>query len=189
MPFVPTNNRRQEIVMWIKSTPGKRRLATEPTFAAKQPNTGPSVEEQSRAELDEVVRALRVQLQRLETAPDDQSGASLCNEFQRSVQALVQCAAMTCQQPIVRMATAMDALLSELPPKPSQFNSSRQRTLRMALDVLETLIKHPELTPTASCDAVAVVTDVARGSSTTACNALRNAGFHPSRFLDPRAAL
>jgi len=175
--------------MWIKSTPGKRRLATEPTYVAKQPNTGTSFEEPNRSEMEEAVRALRTQLQRLEKAPDDQSGASVCNEFQRSVQSLMQCAALSLQQPILRMATAMDALLSELPPKPSQFNSSRQRTLRMALDVLETLIKHPELTPKAPCDSVAVVTDAQRGSSTTACNALRNVGFHPSGFLDTDAAL
>ena len=173
----------------MKSTPGKRRLATESTNVAKQPNTGPSFEEPNRAEMEEVVHALRTQLQRLETAPDDQSGASFCNEFQRSVQALMQCAAMSSQPPILRMATAMDALLSELPPKPSQFNSSRQRTLRLALDVLETLITHPELTPKASCDSAAVVMDAERGSSSAACNALRNAGFHPSSFLDTGAAL
>src|SRR5438445_1488010 len=78
-------------IMWIKSTPGKRRLATEPTSVAKQPNTGPSFEEPNRAEMEELVRALRTQLQRLETAPDDESGASVCNEFQRLVQALMQC--------------------------------------------------------------------------------------------------
>src|SRR2546423_10758645 len=106
-------------IMWMKSTPGKRRLATEPTYVAKQPNPGPSFEEPNRAEMEEVVRALRIQLRRLETAPDDQSGASVCNEFQRSVQALVQSAATSGQQPILRMATAMDALLSELPDRKS----------------------------------------------------------------------
>lgn len=174
--------------MWIKSTPGKRRLATEPTNIAKQPNTGPSIDS-SRAEMEDVVRTLRTQLQRLETAPDDQSGAAVCNEFQSSVQALLQCASNSSQLPILRMAMAMDALLSELPPKPSQFNSSRLRTLRLALDVLETLIKHPELTPKAPCDSAAVVMGAERGSSSTACNALRNAGFQPSSFLDTAAAL
>src|SRR6266513_1565575 len=44
-------------VMWMKSTPGKRRLATESTNVAKQPNTGPSFEEPNRAEMEEVVHA------------------------------------------------------------------------------------------------------------------------------------
>jgi DNA-binding response OmpR family regulator len=105
------------------------------------------------------------------------------------VQALVQFAATSSQQPILRMATAMDALLSELPPQPSQFNSSRLRLLRSALDVLETLITHPDLAPNTSGDSVAVVTDAKRGSSTAACSALRNAGFHPTSFLDAGAAL
>jgi response regulator RpfG family c-di-GMP phosphodiesterase len=172
--------------MWTKSTPSKRHLATEPTCAAKQPNTGPSFEEPNCAETKEIVRALCTQLQRLETTPDNKLGASVCNEFQRSVQQLVQYAAMSSQQPLLRVATAMDALLVELPPQPSQF---RLRTLRLAVDVLETLIKHPELTPTASCDSAVVVVDETRGSSTSACDALRTVGFHPSSFLDTRAAL
>src|SRR5262245_13024721 len=124
--------------MWTKQTPGKRRLATEPTHVAKQPNTGPSFEEPKPAEMEEVVSALRTQLQRLETTPDGKLGTALCNEFQQSVQVLVQCATTSLQPTILRVATAMDALLSELPPQPSQFNFSRLRTLRLAVDVLET---------------------------------------------------
>ena len=174
--------------MWIKSTPGKRRPAAEPTKVAKQPSSGPSSEDPNRAEMEEVVYALRTQLQTLETAPDDQSGASVCNQFQQSVQALVRCSAKGWQQPILRIATAMDALLSELPPQPSQFNSSRLRTLRLALDVLETLLKYPDLAPKTSGDSAAVV-NAEQGSSTTACNALRTVGFHPTSFLDTGAAL
>src|SRR6185295_14613225 len=117
MPFLPTKNQKSKMlnVMWTKPTPGKRRLATEPTYVSKQPNTGPSFEEPNRAETEEIVRALCTQLQRLETTPDNKLGASVCNEFQRSVQQLVQCATMTSQQPVLRLATAMDALLVELP--------------------------------------------------------------------------
>src|SRR2546426_12419554 len=112
MPFLPTNNRKSKMlnIMWTKPTPGKRRLATEPTHVAKQPNTGPSFEEPNCAETQEIVRALCTQLQRLETTPDNKLGASVCNEFQRSVQQLVQYAAMSSQQPLLRVATAMDAL-------------------------------------------------------------------------------
>jgi DNA-binding response OmpR family regulator len=172
--------------MWTKSTPSKRRLATETTSLAKQPNPGPAFEKPNCAETEEIVRALCSQLQRLETTPDNKLGASVCNEFQRSVQQLVQYAAMSTQQPILRLATAMDALLVELPPQPSQF---RLRTLRLAVDVLDTLIKHPELTPKAACDSAVVVADETRGSSNSACDALRTVGFHPSSFLDTRAAL
>src|SRR5262245_53613916 len=125
--------------MWTKPTPGKRRLATEPTYVTKQPDTGPALEEPNRVEMERVVNALRSYLQRLETTPDNKLGTSVCNELQRSVQVLVQCASTSSQQPILRMATAMDALLSELPPQPSQFTFPRLRTLRLAVDVLETL--------------------------------------------------
>ncbi|HYV29044.1 MAG TPA: hypothetical protein VFA77_16035, partial [Candidatus Eisenbacteria bacterium] len=171
--------------MWTKPTPGKRRPATEPTNLAKQPTTGPSFEETNRAETEEVVRTLRTQLQQLETTPDNKLGVSVCSEFQRSVQLLVQSAAMSMQQHVLRVAMAVDALLNELPPQPSQF---RLGALRLAVDVLETLTKHPELTPKASCDSAAVVVDATRGS-TSSCDALRNVGFHSSSFLDTRAAL
>src|SRR6185436_16902827 len=170
--------------MWTKPTPAKRRLATEPNSVAKQANAAPSSDEPNRAETEEIVRALCTQFQRLETTQDNKLGVSVCSEFQQSVQLLVQCAAMSLQQPILRIAMAMDALMNELPPQPSQF---RLGTLRLAVDVLEALIKHPELTPKASCDSAAVVVDPSRGSST--CNALRNVGFQPISFLDAREAL
>jgi len=170
--------------MWNKPTAGKRPLAMKPVPVEKQPDTSPSSQEPNRAAMEEVVRGLRTQMQRIRTAADDQSGAAACNEFQRSVQVLMQCAATGWPKPILRVATAMDAVLNEVPPQPSQFNGSR---LPLAVDVLETLIEHPELTPKAACDSAAVVMDGARGSS--ACNALRTAGFHPSSFPDTRAAL
>src|SRR5262249_52877046 len=104
--------------MWTKQTPGKRRLAAEPTYIAKPPNAAPSPNEANRAETEEVVRTLCAQLQRLETTPDNKLGVSLCSEFQRSVQLLVQCASMSLQPPILRVAMAMDALMNELPPQP-----------------------------------------------------------------------
>jgi len=171
--------------MWNKSNSGKRRPATEPTNVFKQPNPKPASVEPDRTETEDIVRTLSSQLQLLENTTDDTLGVSVCNEFQRSVQLLVQSAA-TSPQPILRVATAMDALLTELPPQPSQF---RLRTLRTAVDVLEALIQQPELAPKAACDRAAVVVDPKRGSPTAACNALREAGFGPSSFLDTRAAL
>src|SRR5882672_2954053 len=63
-------------VMWTEPTPGKRRLATEPTYVAKQPNAAPSSDEPNRAETEELVRALCTQMQRLETTPDNKLGVS-----------------------------------------------------------------------------------------------------------------
>ncbi len=174
--------------MWTKPTPGKPRLATEPIYVAKEPETAPSLQEPNRPEMEEVVRELRNQLQRLETSSDDRLGATACNEFQRSVQMLRLCATKEGQQPILRVATAMDALLGELPPKPSEFKSSPLRPLRLAVDVLETLIKQPELTSKRSCDLATVVTTAER-SSAPACTVLRQAGFDPSSFRDTHAAL
>jgi hypothetical protein len=174
--------------MWPKPTPGKPRLATEPIYVATQSETEPSVQEPNRPEIGEVVRGLRNQWQRLETSSDDRLGATACNEFQRSVQMLRLCATKDRQQPILRVATAMDALLAELPPKPNQFKSSPLSPLQLAVDLLETLIKQPELTSKGLRDSATVVTTAER-SSTLACTALRQAGFDPSSFRDTHTAL
>ena len=175
--------------MWSKPTTGKSILAPELADVAKQPESVALLKEPSLAEIKDVVRALRTQFQRLETSSDDRSGAAICNEFQRSVQVLMECAGKGWQQPIRRVAKAMDAVLGELPPKPSEFKSSPLRPLQLAVDVLETLIKHPELASKVSCDSAAVVASTEQNSSAATNDALRRAGFEPSSFFETYAAL
>jgi CheY-like chemotaxis protein len=189
MPFLPTKQMiKGRNFMWTKPTPGKPRLATEPIYVATQSETEPPVQEPTRPEIAEIVPGLRHQLQRLETSSDDRSGATACNEFQRSVQMLRLRATKDRQLPILRVATAMDSLLAELPPKPSQFKGSPLRPLTLAVDVLESLIKQPELTSNGLRDSATVVTTAER-SPNQACTALRQAGFDPTSFRDTHTAL
>src|SRR5438552_8484187 len=127
-------------------------------------------------------------LQALGKCGDDRTRALVCSQFQRDVQALERCAAEAGRQTLARQAAALEALLNELCGKPNQVNDFRLRTLALAVEVLETLLPHPEPSQHPLRESVAVVVDADRVSCIAASNALRNAGFNPCRFSDPAAA-
>ena len=83
----------------------------------------------------------------------------------------------------------MEAFLAKLSGSPNQINDSRLRTLSLSVDVLGSLMRGPALGQEQLPQSVAVVLDAERVSCTAASNALHNAGFNPSKFSDPAAAL